>query len=250
MYIFVNTAMRTGSTHLCGILGSLFNSQFQFWARGMDIPIAKFCNPVDKSKVNLIKLHWADPNRIQKGIEGLGEYLGYESKRKIFNSYQIILNRGTLDTIVSMIFYIRDDQQLDKLKHLTEYNKIRQELSLTGVEISDKDYINTFIRLRPDLIKKWLTYYKAYEDMETTPQTIKISYESLIGSPVHTIGMIFYRMGARTTEHSIINAVDHHAFRKVHEQNPTFYRKGIVGDWKNYMNKESITLIGSLIHSL
>ena len=71
MNVFITTQMRSGSTWLCDILATLFNTHWIFWEKGKYIKPKKFIDQIKNrgKNINIFKMHYTKPQTICGCIE-------------------------------------------------------------------------------------------------------------------------------------------------------------------------------------
>ncbi|MFC2042987.1 sulfotransferase domain-containing protein [Chloroflexota bacterium] len=145
----------------------------------------------------------------------------------INNSKIITMYRDPRDVLISNIFYLSfldEDKggQGDGFSRLSETERI---LKL----ISKGDYILT-------KLENWFR----------TPFAYKVSYEDLKIHPIDTLLKISKYLEISTTNNAVERVVMKHSFeaksgrKPGQEKKDSFFRKGVVGDWRNYFNKECV----------
>ena len=82
------------------------------------------------------------------------------------------------------------------------------------------------------------------EQWYRTPDAYKAKYEELMKNPTEELKSISTYLDLSVDEIAIEQVVEQHSFRSLTGRNPgeeekeSPQRKGIVGDWKNYFNKD------------
>lgn len=238
MKVFVTTQMRTGSTWLCDILANLLSLDWSFIERRRHSP-QNFNKWVNTGDNKLYKMHYAHPNEICSHI-------------KDNKSYVISITRDIKDTIISNLFYIRYDKILPNLKRLTDYKRLRAKVM--NSKLNDRQYINMFIREQEIYIKGMVDVWKSYNDSYQHPKYLLITYEQLYQHPKITLSNIASFLGVKIHITQIKTIMNDNSFYQKTKRKPGtgdnkgFKRRGIIGDWSNWMNKESIDIIDRMVN--
>lgn len=242
MNIFITTQMRTGSTWLCDLIAEIFNNRWQFWARGRDIPADRFKKHIDKpSGTRIFKMHYTPPERICRNI-----------KEEDKQNFVISITRDVRDVSISKILYMRYDSGVRNLARMQEVNNDRLDFDSHGLK--DKEYVNEFIKtpMYKHIIKNW----KKYNDGFKHPNYLLISYEELNARPALQMKKIYEFLGvplpqSQTLRQLVVknNFKQKTGRKKGDARNSAFRRKGISGDYKNYLTEESLRIIKELVES-
>lgn len=225
MNILVTTQMRTGSTWLCELLSEMIGKSWKFWSRGGRIPKRKFRKKIAHNKHLFVKMHHADPETICSQIT--------TNHTKV-----ISITRNIMDIIVSKAFYKRYDHLMG--------NKSSNK--------NDKKYVNDFCMSNQVVneIKEWKLYNKNY----THPGYLLLQYEDMIKNTFKEMKKIRNFLGLKIKNHKLKEYIEKQSFQRKtgrkrgNEQRRAFRRKGIVGDYKNYLNKKSKDRINKLLNNL
>ena len=150
---------------------------------------------------------------------------------------QIILIRNIYDTIVSRIFFERRMWILEDLEELFEHKKL-----------SPKEFINKFFEYSKDKITVWVKEAQYFINFEH-PNIFKCSYEEMKNNCFDIIKQLCEYLEIKKTDIEIKNAINNCSFKNTynketgHENWMDYARKGIIGDYKNYFNKEQLEFI-------
>lgn len=243
MNIFITTQMRTGSTWLCDLISGLFNTKWQFWERGKDIPTEKFRdfikqNQHNKNMANVIKCHYTHPKTICDAIP-----------KGCDKNYVISITRDVRDIAVSKILYMRYDTPMRSIDRLKPLNDMRKKFD--NENVGDRRYINLFIN-SPDF-KHVIRNWKMYNDGFSHPNYMLIDYETLHARRLFVMNNICNFLGIHRNHKALRQIIVSNNFSSKSgrpngkEVNNSFRRKGIVGDWKNYINKANLQRIQKLL---
>lgn len=235
--VFLNTQMRVGSTWLGEILCDMLGvNNWTFWSRGGSIRKRKFAKCDNK----LVKLHWAEPELICRAIEG-------------HNKYHISMTRNLYDVIVSSLFYMRYDKPLRKLEHLEDINNVRIEYALANKDLSDKEFINKFVHTRRCTLKnKYVEPWLMYNSEFAHPQHYMTQYAAMKANTFKVARLIRNFLNLELPNKRLKQIIKARSFKSRTGRKPgdedsqAFRRKGIVGDYKNYLDSESIEIIDAL----
>ncbi len=105
-----------------------------------------------------------------------------------------------------------------------------------------------------DLTKRWLSHVKpAHEFGKEHPEIYHtVRYEDLKSAPEKTFTSLLGFLGAKKTLEIVENCVEASSFKKLsggrepgQEDPNAFVRKGIVGDWKNVLDEECISIFNA-----
>lgn len=239
--IFITTQMRTGSTWLCDLISGMLNKGWQFWSRGRDIDAGILQKHVNNPQgVQIFKMHYTPPQRICECIE--------EGDKR---NFVISITRDVRDVSISKILYMRYDSGVRNLIENTKMNNTRLEFDRE--HLKDKEYINEFIK--SPHYKHIIDNWKMYNDGFEHPNYLLITYEELNARPALTVKKIYEFLGIPTPHpQAIRQIVVRNNFRqktgrkKGDERNSAFRRKGIAGDYKNYLTEENLKRIEDLIN--
>jgi hypothetical protein len=233
--------MRVGSTWLCDLIAGIMKTPWSFWERGRDIPKEKFENFIKNSRgKNIIKMHYTPPQRICECIQKGDK-----------NNYVISITRDVRDIAISKILYMKHDKPMRNLAHLKSLNDMR--VNFDQKHLSDKDYINEFIKTPHfrHIVKNWKIYNDGFEH----PNYHLTSYEILWRRRLLVCKTIADFLGISSNNKGLRQVIVKNNFRSKsgrkngEEVNSAFRRKGIIGDYKNYLNAQSLRIIDRLIES-
>lgn len=228
MNIFVTSSMRTGSTWLINILKKIHTRPRLFWENGHKIPKKRFKKFIQKNDNKLLKLHITDPRKILQAID--------ESNGRDTN-FVIAITRDIKDILVSKAFFVRY-HQFDK----------NYEYLWKGVK-SEKEYINKYVQSKFGrfTIKMWKQYF-GIDD----PNYLLIWFKDMCKNTKAQIIRIYEFLGLKPKKQEIEFLLKRFSFKEKtgrspgQEQKSDHNRKGIVGDWKNYLTPKSLKFIESV----
>ena len=215
--IVVASPHKVGSTWVYKILRELtaFNDIFPPYRifkelRKVKIPLddlLDYFSSLKKGKGYLFKSHSLPPKSVRKDV------------------FYISVIRDPRDLMVSMSKYV---------SHLPV------ELGGWGKEFSKLDERNKLI----EVINKSDFIFDLYNAWANYDNCLLFKYEDLKTDIYNSVIKIVDFTGINVTDRKIRNSISKNDFKKVSgrksgsEKTNSFYRKGIVGDWKNYFDNE------------
>jgi len=241
MNIFITTQMRVGSTWVCDLVSEMLGTRWVFWERGRDIPKERFKKEIEaepRKGFHVFKMHFTPPKRICECIKPGDK-----------NNFVISITRDILDTAVSKILYLRRDKPMKVLQRLKDLEDMRKQFG--NHKLGDKRYINLFIKTPhfKHIVKNWKLYNDGYEH----PNYMLFTYELLHRRRLFVMKNISNFIGVKRNNKQLRQVIVRNNFQSTsgrkpgEEDNRAFRRKGIVGDYKNYINKENIDYIMKLV---
>ncbi len=235
--------MRTGSTWIADLLSTMLNTSWEFWSREREIQSEMFDEEIKKPlKHNIvIKLHYSSPKTICDCIP--------KGDR---NNFVISITRDIRDVAVSKILYMRYDKPMRSLSRLKDLNDMRKKFG--NKKLPDRRYVNLFIKTPHfnHIVKNW----KMYNDGYTHPNYLLITYEELHARRRFAMKKICDFLGIYRNNKGLRQVITKNNFmsssgRQNGKEIPSaFRRKGIVGDYKNYINKRNLERIDELLKKL
>ena len=168
-------------------------------------------------KLAVVKLHthWSEQNAVVLRQEGIRYCIQYRDLR---------------DTAVSWYFYVRDVNPNHYLHDIVSKMSIDEGLDY---------YVDNILASEVNWIRDWR--------QNRGPNCSKeISYESLRHDPFAVFSEVCRFSCGDLPDSLIRQIVEKHSFRRVTGRSPgvedrsSFARKGIVGDWKNYLKPSHI----------
>ena len=233
--------MRVGSTWLCDLISGLFKRKsWVFWERGKYIPKKRFEKQIKSNKgINIFKMHYTHPKLICDLITPGDQ-----------NNFVISITRDLKDIAVSKILYIKYDKPMRSLNRLKSINDMR--IDFGRKDLSDRRYINLFIGSPhfKHIVENW----KMYNDGFSHPNYLLLTYEELHARRLYVMKKVtnflnIYRNNKGLRQIIIENNFNSKSGRKNGDGvNSSFRRKGIVGDFKNFINKRNIEYIDKLVY--
>lgn len=211
MIVIVTTQMRTGSTWLCHLLCDILNAPK--WTFAKSIPhLENVLKRFKNTKGNyIIKMHQVHPNEVIDKCDKV-----------------VSITRDVKDVIVSRAFF---------------QNKNIQKRNPNNGKI----IVNSFFKREGIyVVDTWKRYNDGYEHKNY----LLLKYEELKSNTKKELKKICCFLGVVKTDNRLANIVRDNSFSKLaggrkpgNEASNSFHRKGIVGDWKNYINKENLEII-------
>lgn len=232
--LLISSSMRVGSTWISNICSYFYNNENFLFTHSNGLEINKYYDSIKKYK--LVKNH-------DLGIKGIEDLLNYK-KLKI-----ITITRDPKDAYVSFYWYLfshreaipqnsQEDSAIDDFKK--QYKNIR-----------DSKKINLFIKSKSG--ESFLENWQLYQGDFTHKNLLKISYEEMVENQLKFYKKIksFLALKRKIDIEDAINKTSIQRKAKIFSSinkiemysSENFYRKGIVGDYKNYLTQESIDFI-------
>lgn len=149
------------------------------------------------------------------------------------NSKQIYILRDGRDVLTSYYF------------HLFKRLKIKQAnyfKDIDDVKINMPQYLSLYFNKKLDNKNVWHLHVSYW----IPKLKIVVKYEDLSKNSYETVKNVLMRLySTHIDEKRLRKIIANHSFEKVANRQPgqekrdRFHRKGIIGDWKNYFNRES-----------
>jgi hypothetical protein len=139
----------------------------------------------------------------------------------------ITIHRDPRDVITSNIF------------SLTYLRKWKIDWGGDFRKLSEQEQIRTFIREADYCVAKLEQWYR-------DPNSYKVCYEDLQRRPAETLSGVARFLGLRVSDRFIRRVITRHSFERNsgrkpgQEQKDSPMRKGIINDWRNYFDQESV----------
>ena len=224
---------KSGNTWLCYLLAYCLNSKYD----DMDDPGTHPRNEYQR-----------------KHVKGGLKHVSYESelgpvlkthRLRIANqddSPVIYLVRDGRDVMVSYFFYINAFTKKKRLalkKHFWEVAS--HKFGVSKIETSLKR--SGFHRFLRQHASEWANHVNTW--IARNPTAV-VRYEDLHTVPKETLDSLMMRLNAQVLSDIILKAVEMFNFQRLtgrqsgEEDRKSFFRKGIVGDWKNHFSKRDL----------
>jgi hypothetical protein len=166
------------------------------------------------------------------------EYLSSLKGYNIFKSHSYPLPAGSIGKIKYLSIY-RDprDVIISSIFYLSNLDIKRGGWGKEFSRLSEKERIITFIEKGDFCVSRLEEWYHV-------PYAGRISYERLKENPLAALKKIVAFLKLRINDRTIKEVISRNSFksrsgRKAGDENKNdILRKGIVGDWKNYFNKD------------
>jgi len=235
--------MRTGSTWLCDLISSILGTEWMFWAKGRDIPKSKFKAEIEKEprqSIHIYKMHFTPPERICECIKPGDK-----------NNFVISITRDLRDVAVSKIFYIRYNASMRTIGRLKYLENMRKEFGSN--KILDRRYLNMFIQSPhfKHIINNWKVYNNGYEHKNY----MLLHYEDLNSNrTLFHFRRICNFIGIHRNPKQMRAAIVRNNFQNKTGRSPGqgansgFRRKGIVGDYKKWINQKNKQMLEDIIN--
>lgn len=139
--------------------------------------------------------------------------------------------------MVSYFYYLNKFLVEDK-------KKPNQRGILHGISDYIKSSLNKPISFSAFIKKRALEWKEHVRKCLKEEPDMVIKYEDLSRKTKETLKGIFYKLGADVGDNVIKSAIDSFSFKKLAgrdkgvEDNKSFFRKGIIGDWKNKFSEK------------
>lgn len=218
--------MRTGSTWLVNILKDLTYGGYAFWENGNDVKPQRFEAFIKKFDNKLVKLHICNPRKIINVVDNL---------HKRDTNYVISITRDIRDILVSECFYIR------------YHNRNSRYMKLWKNSQNEKEYIENYIRSKYGRTTMHThTWFTSFTD----PNYLLVHFEDMVKDTKSVVENICEFLDIRSEE--IDKIVERYSFKgktgrdRGQEIKHNHNRKGIVGDWRNYLNDVTLQYIENL----
>lgn len=216
MIVLVTTQMRVGSTWLCRLLCDLLDAPKWTFVKSVK-EIKPYVIKFRKTN-HVIKMHQSHPK----------EVISIADKT-------ISITRDVRDIIVSRAFF-------------KNRKKGKKDPKSNGKRI-----VNSFC----DKQVKWVVdCWKCYNDGYEHPNYLLLEYKNLKFDTKNELKKICNFLGIKRTNEQLNKVIRNNSFKKLsggrqlgNEDGMSFHRKGIVGDWKNYLSKENLDKIKNLLNS-
>lgn len=237
--------MRCGSTWICDLIASLFGTSWIFWEKGRDIPQKRFKDEIEKEprkSVQVIKMHYTPPERICECITPSDK-----------NNFVISITRDLRDIAISKILYIRYNEGARSIARLKQLEDIRREFN--NDKMPDRRYINVFVQSPHfnHIENAWRMYNNGYKH----PNYFLLNYEDLNSKRrLFWMQKICEFLGIHRDPQQLRTVIQRNNFQNKTGRtqgtgpNNAFRRKGIVGDYANWLNPRSLEKLNKIINSV
>jgi hypothetical protein len=214
--MFVIGYPKSGNTWLCYLLAYCLNAQFD-----------NFDDPGP---------HNINGEFMEKYLTGRLSHHSYQGEiGKLWKTHQLnILNRDNQP----VIYLVRDGR--DVMVSYYFYKNYYLKNNRGGVEIDEKEKISNFIK---SYTLEWINHVK--EGLKLYSNII-VRYEDLKESTELSLSEIFEKLKLRISLPIIRESIEIFDFKNIANRKPgkeersSFFRKGIVGDWKNHFSKDDL----------
>jgi hypothetical protein len=149
----------------------------------------------------------------------------------------VVLYRDLRDVAVSAVFYVR------RMRWHPEYP------FYAGLSVSEG--LEVFARRTLVAYADWVRSWHENRDPE---MSLELRYEELLADPAAVMTRVATHFQLDNSSERIGTIVEDHSFQRLsgrrsrgQEDNRSFYRKGIAGDWRNHFTPELRKVYGRLI---
>ena len=224
MRVFVTSGARTGSVWLCRVLSTIlgYDGTIDGAVPHTQFPERDWYRSGLPSKFSFIhgvgKVHHVQPSYI----------------RRMFPADPIFyIDRDVRDQLVSYPFYVRGFLMQNWPDEVTERDK---ELIRSCDGLDDVAFVNRCIE------ECLHDFYPIMPCTEEFDGLTKLHYEDLVRHPVEQIQRMIDVLDSSADAEEVAELTK---FKK-----SSHNRKGIIGDWKNYLNERSLEIIDERVEQL
>lgn len=218
--VVVTTPMRVGTHWVFNSLRSISGLPSDYWHKDL------FVNGERKpTEEHIVRSHYAMPSTILKSYP---------------NTKVVVVLRDIRDVIVSLFFYLKHDPMGWNVK--TEREKL--PIGTTMKEFIYSDRVKEEVRAH-------IQYWKEIDSNKDN--VIVVTYEEIVRDTYGTIGKIARLVGYPYDFETVKMCTDGNGFRAMStrkegdEKQDAFYRKGIVGDYKNHMDLTDLEYLNHIV---
>lgn len=209
--MFVIGYPKSGNTWLCYLLAYCLNSEYD----DIDEPGV---HPRDEYQRKYVKGGFAHPS--------------YQDKvGKILKTHNI----SGEDISKPLVYIVRDGRDV-----LVSYYFFKKSFLKENTP-AFHDFVKFYS-------KEWANHVKKYLELENI---IPVKYEELSDSPKNVLENVFSKLNLKVVGNIINESINLFSFNKLAnrkrgcEDRASFFRKGIVGDWKNHFSKQDIRVFNN-----
>ena len=203
----------------------------------------------------------------------LSDYLGVNQSNGNNNSHgwlgriskNAIIQRHWLNqdfNVAKTILVVRDPRDVynSYYFHETYFRPRAKALNAWGYVETDDDRTNMerylrFKLLSPRQSLPGFTYSELWGSYRNHDNVCVVKYEDLLVDAATELGRVLNYLGVEELDEvKLLEIIDQYSFenmskrKKGQANNSSHTRKGIVGDWRNYFNEQSVTLVKQQLH--
>jgi hypothetical protein len=174
---------------------------------------------------------------IRKQVKGGHSHKSYTpSFGQVFKTHRLLDNLKAEDRV---IYIVRDPRDV-----IISYYYYLNNSSNGSIEMSS---------VIDKVLKEWAEHLSFYKNV---PNTSFIKYEDLLQNSLNALNNLFETMEIAVDENVLKSAIEIFSFENMSgrkagiEDKESFFRKGVIGDWKNYIDENEITRIKSKVGDL
>jgi hypothetical protein len=159
--------------------------------------------------------------------------------------------RPLYDTLVSQILYECRTRRIEGTNRLD----LKKDEILSQL---DTDLVNYVIKNRRESVRKLIAHYARHYTQEPWPPTVvQVDFDVFNADPISVIYQLAKVLGVSPSPDHAVEIADAISFPTLSaELNPHsdlskgFIRRGVTGDWRNYLNNESLAIINHELNQL
>ncbi len=238
MKFFIPTYTRVGSTLVCHALQGLL---------GLNKPYVQHADRQHKPGVEATEGQLASLMQIDYPIVKTHDYAPVDILRLLEqeDTYIVVCKRDFKDTLLSLILYeknVRSDEGLSLSPGLKTYTTLYPD-------ITDAALVNLLIEGQPEYIRKALRDWKLFTHTIVHQRVIVVDYDKICSNHDLLLKLLNKHIKADVDHYdATLKSISLSSMRKSYQ--PSFVRKGVANDHKNYFDDASINWIGRELNEL
>ena len=222
--MFIVGYPKSGNTWFCYLLAYCLNCEYDDY----DDPGVHPRSPYERKYVKGGLQHKSWQHHVGRVFKTHKKYIRCEAKEPL-----IYLVRDGRDVIVSYFYYLKKFFP-DAFLRTVNRSGWRQILRLFSQQNDFRTFMKRFTR-------EWVSHVDYW--LNRNPDVL-VRYEDLKSDPLATLRTVFTALQIEVPDQIIQEAVEIFSFRKMsgrkeeEENKSSFYRKGIIGDWRNHFSPD------------